>query len=534
MNPLLRLLLVVIALLATPALAFGHAALIASVPSNGAMLSEAPRRVELRFSEAVTLLSVALALPDGTVQAVAAVGDGTTLHFDTPVSAALGTYLAIYRVVSEDGHPIGGTVSFSVGKATQAPEPATLRQTGGIPALLLVANGLAYFCLFIVVGTALAPRSGAGVPPLASKAATILCGIGLLCLTVSWPLQGADLIGLEGLPLLHPEVWRAPASSPGWWRIPMLAGSLFLSWLGVIRPFGQQRVLGAAGLLLFLVALVSSGHSATAISPWTMRVVLLFHLAGILAWIAPLPLLTYALWRQRSLGHATLARYSRCVPVPITIIVASGAALAVLQMGWPGPQWLSPYGAVLATKLCFLAIITALAWRNRYRLTKPTLVGDALAQQRLVRSILLEILVTILVLLSVAAWRFTPPPFAAAPPQEVATSLPKTVGRTHLHGSQVMAGLLIETAAAGLQATLELQDGDGKPLTARSVDLRLTVPDPALPPLNLSADNTSDGTWTVGLPALPAGRWEVIATVRIDDFTQVTLKGGVSVELPQP
>jgi methionine-rich copper-binding protein CopC len=80
MNPLLRLLLVVIALLASPALAFGHAALTASFPSDGAMLSEAPRRVELRFSEAVTPLSVALALPDGAVQAIATVSDGTTLR----------------------------------------------------------------------------------------------------------------------------------------------------------------------------------------------------------------------------------------------------------------------------------------------------------------------------------------------------------------------------------------------------------------------------------------------------------------------
>jgi copper transport protein len=356
----------------------------------------------------------------------------------------------------------------------------------------------------------------------------------LLSLAVSWPLQGADLIGFEGLPLLQAEVWRAPAASPGWWRVPMLAGSLFLSWLGVARPLGRLRLLGAAGLLLFLAALVSSGHSATAINPWTMRVVLLFHLAGILAWIGPLPLLTYALWRQGSLGHVALARYSRYVPVPITMIVASGAALAVLQMGWPGPQWLSPYGAVLAIKLCFLAIITALAWRNRYCLTKPTLVGDALAQQRLARSILLEILVTFLVLLSVAAWRFTPPPFAAVPPQEVTASLPQTVGRTHLHGSQVMAGLTIETATTGLQATLELQDGDGKSLDARSVDLRLTVPDPALPPLDLPADDITEDIWSVGLPALPAGRWDVIVTIRIDDFTQVTLKGGVSVELPQP
>ena len=106
-------------------------------------------------------------------------------------------------------------------------------------------------------------------------------------------------------------------------------------------------------------------------------------------------------------------------------------------------------------------------------------------------------------------------------------------GRTHLHSSQVMAGLTIEAAGAGLQATLDLQDSAGHALRVQSVDLRLTVPDPALPPLQLAADSSGEGTWSVALPGLPPGRWAVVATVRIDDFTQVTLKGGIRVE-PDP
>jgi copper transport protein len=534
---LLRLFLVVLALLVSPSLALGHAALTSSVPEDGAVLAELPGQVELRFSEAVTPLSVAVARPDGAVQAVSAEGVGTLLRFTMPAGSA-GTYLVIYRVVSEDGHPVGGTLAFSKGQQTRTVAAQLASATSGIPALLLLVNGLAYFATFVVIGTAvtLFAAPDRRPAPYAIVRLCNVCGVlGLLALGLSWLLQGADLTGISGLPLLEARAWQAPFSSPAWWRVPVLIAALCVGWWSATSnvPAGIQGPTAVLALLLALGALLSTGHSATAISPWTMRATLLVHLLGIIAWFGPLPLLAFALWRQGLTALEPLARYSKYVPIPITMIVASGAVLAVLQMGWPGPQWGSPYGAVLTTKLAFLAIITGLAWHNRYRLTKPTLAGDHLSQRRLARSILLEIGLTLLVLLSVAAWRFTPPPVAMTQSPHVTAPFEQMSGRTHLHSSQVMAGLTIEAAGAGLHATLDLQDSAGHALRVQSVDLRLTVPDPALPPLQLAADSSGEGTWSVTLPGLPPGRWAVVATVRIDDFTQVTLKGGIRVE-PDP
>lgn len=533
MNSLLRLLLVVTALLASPALAFGHAALTSSIPSDGVVLSEAPGQVELEFSEAITALSLALAFPDGSVQPIEASGEGNVLRLSMPASGLSGTYLVIYRVVSEDGHPVGGTLTFSIGRETEGAQTVAANATGGVPSLLLLASGLTYFSMLVVVGTAAVRFRREGARRVAENVTNLFVGLGLLALALSWPLQGSDLSGLSGMPLLDARVWQAPLSSPGWWRIPMLAGALLLCVVGnVSGPNRSGRVPGAMALLLFMAALISSGHSATAVDPWAMRVALLVHLTGILAWFGPLPLLAYALLKQGVQAHGPLARYSRYVPVPITMIVGSGSILALLQLGWPGPQWLSPYGAVLTTKLTLLAIITALAWHNRYRLTRPTLAGDRLCQQRLARSILMEIGVTFLVLVSVAGWRFTPPPATQPPLQEISAPIGLKVGGTHLHGTQVMAGLTIETAENGLRATLDLEDLAGKPLEAKSVDLRLTVPNPAMPPLEVSAYNV-EGAWSAALPILPSGRWEAVVLVRVDDFTQVSLKGGVSVDIEQ-
>jgi copper transport protein len=534
---LLRLLLIVLALLSSPSLALGHAALISSVPAEGAVLAEPPGQVELHFSEPVTPLSVALALPDGAAQAVTAAGAGTLIRFAMPPGGA-GTYLVIYRVVSEDGHPVGGTLTFSLGKQTQTVAAPLASATSGIPALLLLANGLVYFATFVVVGsamTALAATERRPTTLFLARLSSFLGALGLVALSLSWLLQGADLVGISGLPLHEARAWVAPFFSPSWWRVPVLAAALCMGWwsaTGMI-PAGLRRATAALALLLTFGALLSTGHSATAISPWTMRAALFVHLVGVIAWFGPLPLLAFAIWQQGLTARGPLARYSRYVPVPITMIVASGAVLAVLQMGWPGAQWRSPYGAVLTAKLAFLAIIAGLAWHNRYRLTKPTLAGDGLSRRRLARSILLEIATTFLVLLSVAAWRFTPPPVSMAQSPHVAATIEQMSGRTHLHGSQVMAGLTIEAAEPGLRAILELEDSAGQVLPVQSVDLRLTVPDPALPPLQLAADRSGEGSWSVALPVLPPGRWAVVATVRIDDFTQVTLKGGVRAE-PEP
>lgn len=109
------------ALALTPlvALAAVHARLTASVPSAGATVA-APKELRLTFSERVEVAISRVTLRRGT-EAVAALGSVAAdpqapQTLIVPVSGALmpGAYTVQYRVAGRDGHPMGGSYTFTV------------------------------------------------------------------------------------------------------------------------------------------------------------------------------------------------------------------------------------------------------------------------------------------------------------------------------------------------------------------------------------------------------------------------------------
>lgn len=159
-------------LLLTAVPASAHAGLEAAAPADGAQLSTAPEEVTLTFTEPLNPEFVQLAVlgPDGApVTRGAARVDGPVVR--QPVtSTADGAHTVAYRVVSTDGHPVSGQLSFTVagsaaapsstapsggstapGTAAAAPTPApdTAASTGGmagwlpvVPVALVVGIGL--------------------------------------------------------------------------------------------------------------------------------------------------------------------------------------------------------------------------------------------------------------------------------------------------------------------------------------------------------------------------------------------------------
>jgi methionine-rich copper-binding protein CopC len=109
---------IVVAVLAAPAVALGHAALIGSKPSRGARLTAPPPRVELEFTErlepAYSTASVVNAAGERVDAFDAAVaGDGRRLAVTLPPLGP-GTYTVRYRVLSVDGHVTEGAVAFTL------------------------------------------------------------------------------------------------------------------------------------------------------------------------------------------------------------------------------------------------------------------------------------------------------------------------------------------------------------------------------------------------------------------------------------
>ena len=110
-----------------------HADLQVSTPEDGESLEVAPEKIRLTFSEELFEELVEISILDAagdlysTIKVEQTPPPGTDVIFPWPPQAPPGEYSIAYRVVSADGHPLTGTISFSY--ATTAPEPTSSDST---------------------------------------------------------------------------------------------------------------------------------------------------------------------------------------------------------------------------------------------------------------------------------------------------------------------------------------------------------------------------------------------------------------------
>lgn len=101
--------------------ASAHATLVGSDPKDGARLDTEPANVSITFNEDMsTPAQLQVTAPDGATLADGdPVVDGTTVTQALDASGYAGTYTIAYRVVSADGHPISGELTYDVSSGKQ-------------------------------------------------------------------------------------------------------------------------------------------------------------------------------------------------------------------------------------------------------------------------------------------------------------------------------------------------------------------------------------------------------------------------------
>lgn len=143
---------------------FAHTELSESSPDDGEVVASAPSQVVLRFTEPVVpdLSEVVLQDPDEVIhrsERLALATDGALVASMSPRGPD-GVWRMSYRVVSVDGHPVVGTIEFSVGVAAVQQSGASLASP-----VRWVVVGVA---VLLVTGVALALRAAAGKDPEAA------------------------------------------------------------------------------------------------------------------------------------------------------------------------------------------------------------------------------------------------------------------------------------------------------------------------------------------------------------------------------
>lgn len=501
--------------------ASAHAALVAVEPASGSMLASAPKAVELRFNETVT--PGAIQLIDGAGRArddLRVSASGETISVAMPADMPQGTAVVSYRVISQDGHPVAGSMIFSIGMRTGTQPPANA--DGGLNVLIWLARVGLYLGLFVGVGGVFFARwvawsmTGITVPCMA-------LAIGIPSTVVSLGVLGLDLLGLPLSALATIAPWKvASGTSAGPALLVAIAAMLFA--LLALGNAWCARALAIIALVGVGLSLAMTGHAATAPPELLTRPAIFLHGLGVALWIGALAPLVALLSKRPAAALPVVNRFARIAAPAVGVLALTGLALAIVQLEKPSALVETRYGLILSIKLALVLVLLALATLNRFRLT-PALAGDHKAAQSLKRSIVLECAIALGIFAVVAGWRFTPPP---------RTIVPETPLAIHIHTDRAMFQVLVSPGKAGIDDfVLQLMTGEGAVLEAKEVTLTLSLPERGIEPMERNASRGPDRYWHVRKVELPfAGRWHVRIDALVSDFEKITLEDELEVAAP--
>jgi copper transport protein len=506
--------------------AMSHASLNATSPADGAVVETAPSVLTLTFSEPVSPIALNLIRPDGssTVLDTYELRD-RTVEIAAPHDLPQGTHVLTWRVVSADGHPVGGSVVFSIGEVSNSVPVVEASADRTVTAGLLLTRLAIYIGLVLGIGGAaalawLTPQSRAG-----ANIAIAAALLGLSATALSAGFQGLDALGATSALFFERLTWVTGMTTSHGLTVIVMAIALLLALFSLReRTPRAAKALALCALIAGSGALALSGHASAAEPQWITRPSVFVHAAGITLWLGALVPLGLALRTDAVDAAPALERFSTLIPWIVGALVVAGVALAIIQVEHPAALLTTAYGRLLLAKLVLVFALLAVAAFNRFRLTQQAGAAQGTAPQAMARSIAAETLIMLVILSMAAGWRMTPPPRALA----AAASQPVAL---HIHTAQAMADVTITPGRAGpVSVSAILMTGDFAPLGAKEVTFIFSNADIGIEPFRRQAENPGDGTWQANDVPLPLpGTWTVRLDILINDFEMTRIQADMAI-----
>jgi copper transport protein len=345
----------VLGALAFPASAWAHARLIRSVPANEAVVSKAPAAVRLVFDDTVRARSGMKAIRNGGGSVLAGkphIVGGRTLVIPLRSGLGNGDYTVLWRVLSDDGHEISGTIAFGVG-AGRAPPQAALYASNGPGAQDVISRSLFFAGLLIAVGAAFFRFGVARIPVRLMLLAFLLVFVG-----ASGQLHDVSLSTRFG---------TAMVVGAG------LAGIGAL--LAVLAPvFPRLEPLPFAFGLALLPIPTVAGHALDRGRSWIEVPVDVLHVAAASIWLGGVVGLVLLLARPGQ-HELLLRRFSNLAFTSVLVLATTGVIRALSELRSVSQLWSTGYGRVLIVKTALLTLLIGLGWVNRHRLIPRLSLG---------------------------------------------------------------------------------------------------------------------------------------------------------------
>ena len=309
--------------------ALAHASLVSTEPADGSVVAQAPKTVQLNFNESVTPAVVSLIDAAGNARDVTIRAADQSVVIALPDDLPRGTQIVSYRVVSQDGHPVVGSVVFSIGVVTGGAAPASDHL---VSTLIWLARIGVYLGLFVGIGGVFF-AAWIGQAQSGARVVTGSLVIGFVSAVVSIGLQGLDLLNLPLGGLVTSAPWTSALATSLGPSLLMAMAAMAIAGFTWRRPsMTIARVLTMLAMAGVGLSLATSGHAATASPAWLTLPSLFVHGVAVAFWAGALaPIAAMARRRDGTLPRV-LHRFS-AVAVPLVgLLVLTGLVLAIVQL----------------------------------------------------------------------------------------------------------------------------------------------------------------------------------------------------------
>ena len=556
---------VTLVLVASPAAA--HAELESSDPAAGSVLDTAPEAVTLDFNEEVELSlgGVRLFDADGKQLDVGAPervsGDASMIRAPLP-SLSNGSYVVAWQVISADSHPARGAFTFQIGQGSGADTRSLVADllggsatNGTSEAALTAARFVAYAGLALLLGglvfVAWAWPGGADV---AATRRLLWSGLALAVLgaLAAFALQGPYVTGQTVTKAFDTDLWNGVARTRFGRSTLARAALLALGGGALLVQLRRCRTVvwrGSVAVLVLATAttVAFAGHAGVERLPVLGLVADIAHVGAMSVWLGGLAVAGLLALRAsspvrapaRSVGAAsavdlesaevgdvspdrldddtalTMRRFPLCARVAVGVLVVSGVAQAWRLVGGIEPLADTSYGRTLLVKTAIVAAMVVAAWFSTRALSRRE--GKTLRQ-----SVRDEVAFGIGVLAVTAV-------LVGTAPARAVTGEPFSVSVVK---DNLIADVTIDPAIAGRPNEMHMlfTPPGGSLERLQGVDVRFTLPDRDIGPLEIRVDTAGPNHWVASGFELPfAGDWELEMLVRVSDFEQVRVTATVPI-----
>ncbi|WP_315913747.1 copper resistance protein CopC [Arthrobacter sp. lap29] len=514
-----------LALVVPPTPVLAHAALLYSLPADGAALTRAPASVEFVFGETVApvLDGFQLYESSGGHQILQVDQLDATVTATLPPKLANGSYKLSWRVISDDSHPISGVLSFSVGRAGAGVPAVVPDASGGVDLLYGVLNAFGYLGLFVLIGLTAFDLFVARTTVAARPLPWVAGFLAISAYTLLVPLSAVRERGSGLGDLADPAVWGIGWSGgQGLTLVFALAGVLLMLLASRIPGAGSSWT-ATVGAGVALLSVLPIGHTQAYEPSWLVMGSDLVHAATAAVWLGGLVGLVLHLARARrhkgdpALAAMVLGRFSTLAGGLVVLLGISGTILAVVMVGSVATLVGSSYGRLLMVKLAIVAVIGGFAAWNRFGLL-PRLVNEGIkgkAWSRLALAVRLEAIGIVMVLgLTSALTLQNPRTLEVLDPS--GTEILVDLGTGHLTGT-------FSAGKAGTNVLLfTITDVGGDPLSPFSLpQVSVAEPNQSLGPLAATVKpGETEGSYQAEMDLPVAGMWKITVAVRINELEQ--------------